>query len=971
MPSIIQLVLDAKNNASPALKQVAGDLQKLDKSIGTLNKLATLDLGLTGLQAALSTIQQIGQAVAETSQAGAGFERLAGSFENLAASQGTVGQSILSSIEAVTQGTLSQQTIMQQANNAMLLGVADTADEFSTLAKIAVDRGRAMGISMEYAFESIVKGVGRLSPLILDNLGIVLDADKTYGEYAKSIGKTADALTDAEKRAALLNRLKEEVSDFDSSSVNDNAAAWERLSAATDNAAAALGGFLNEATPLIDTLNGISSILDSFSGKISSDKGTILRGLQSDLDGATQLLEKYKAQLLDFERNGEPNILEQLLGADSIGSTKAQIEFYEKAIEALQQKIRLFNAESAGASKDRDDLGLYQKASALRALEAEYGEVSDTIVNWYAKALDISKDAARDSINSTIALKGSWEAAAPAIAAAGNAAIIAAQNLQRATALVNSTIGSIESAAMQAFVDSGFDTDVIDSYKAINAQVTAMEQSLEGMNDIDAKFYMRQVAEEGSAGFKAITEYANESAKAVGGVKEKTVQLTKEFQDLSSTVGGVVSDAYADIGGAKLEDYLPYQDQPGEDAKRIASVMVEGWDSEWVDYFKNKFPDLFSQYMGDAGGDIQKASALLLKDFQDGLRPELLDKDKIKDLAKRMFLADQETSKMVDEIAKELAKELNITIEEAQAAVGSAAGIKKKPPTKEEIDKLLGENNMTPKWKMDGAREKFVEAGKAAGLLDENGYLFVDVAIKMGASGAIEGDYKLQISSFVFEDKTTFISNLQKAAAINLLVTPWLPSTFATDFETNVASKLPKTLALQVLPAALELERWNNFITGIEGAVNNVDLTINPSMSTDTFEATFAPIRTALAEGFVTQETIDLMVFNLSTGLIMTILQNQDSFTPTAGLVGAFIVNKFNEMNVGMMMASSLATQLQQAQKTFETSAENSGKVWGDAFLKMVQANVPIELVRILSELVTPQVQQKTKDDKSRGESEK
>ena len=62
-------------------------------------------------------------------------------------------------------------------------------------------------------------------------------------------------------------------------------------------------------------------------------------------------------------------------------------------------------------------------------------EVSDTIVNWYAKALDISKDAAGDSINSTIALKGSWEAAAPAIAAAGNAAIIAAQNLQRATAL--------------------------------------------------------------------------------------------------------------------------------------------------------------------------------------------------------------------------------------------------------------------------------------------------------------------------------------------------------------------------------------------------------------------------------------------------------------------------------------------------------------------------------------------------------
>jgi hypothetical protein len=481
---------------------------------------------------------------------------------------------------------------------------------------------------------------------------------------------------------------------------------------------------------------------------------------------------------------------------------------------------------------------------------------------------------------------------------------------------------------------------------------------------------MRQVAEEGAAGFKAITEYANESGKSIGGVATKTKQLTKEFQDLQSTVGSIVSSAYSDIGGADLSEFLPYQDQPGEDAKRIASVMVEGWDSEWVDYFKNKFPDLFSQYMGEAGGDIQAASALLLKDFQDGLRPELLDKGKIKELAKRMFLADQETSKMVDEIAQELAKELNITIEEAQAAVGGAAGIKKKIPTKEEIDKILGENNMTPKWKMDGAREKFVEAGKAAGLLDENGYLFVDVAVKMGTSGAIEGDYKLQISSFTFEDKKTLIENLQKATAINLLFTPWLPSTFATDFENNVASKLPKTMALQVVPAALEIERWNNFITGLEGAVSQVDFTINPSMSTDDFESLFAPIRTALAEGFVTQETLDLMVFNLSAGLGMTILQNEDSFTPNGALVAAFMINKFNELNVGMMMANSLATQLQQAQKTFETSAENSGKVWGDAFLKMVQANVPIELVRILSELVTPQVQQKANAEKNRGESE-
>lgn len=973
MASIIQLILDAKNNASPALKQIASDLQHLDKAVGTLNKIATLDLGLTGLQAAFSTIQQITQAVADTSQAGAQYDRLAKSFGNLAAEHNVGGQAIVSAIDEVTQGTLSYQTIMQQANNAMLLGVADTADEFSTLAKIAVDRGRAMGISMEYAFESIVKGVGRLSPLILDNLGIVLDADKTYGEFAKTLGKAADDLTDAEKRMALLERLKQEVANFDSSQVLDAAGSWEKFTASIANATAETGNWINKNTQLPGILNAISDAIDDFSTNSSSSMAAQLKEIDGNIEEAVKKVHEFQKAKADFD--------EQWKNADDFGKfwlsvsndSSAALNTWEEKLDALVKKRTEILTGGAGSStwNMAPSMLLAPEISAAETLDAEYAKISDTLVNRYAKAAGLTNEKSRENIQIMIQQRGSYESAAQGIMNAVTALEAFKQKTIAVNNLISGTLSSIEGAALQAYVDSGFDSSVIDSYHAINEQVKGLESSLKGMNEIDAKFYMRQVAEEGSAGFKAITEYANESGKSVGGVATKTKQLTKEFQDLQSTVGSIVSSAYSDIGGADLSQFLPYQDQPGEDAKRIASVMVEGWDSEWVDYFKNKFPDLFSQYMGEAGGDIQAASAMLLKDFQDGLRPELLDKDKIKDLAKRMFLADQETSKMVDEIAQELAKELNITIEEAQAAVGGAAGIKKKIPTKEEIDKILGENNMTPKWKMDGAREKFVEAGKAAGLLDENGYLFVDVAIKMGASGAIEGDYKLQISSFVFEDKTTFISNLQKATAINLLVTPWLPSTFATDFETNVASKLPKTLALQVLPAALELERWNNFITGIEGAVNNVDLTINPSMSTDTFEATFAPIRTALAEGFVTQETIDLMVFNLSTGLIMTILQNQDSFTPTAGLVGAFIVNKFNEMNVGMMMASSLATQLQQAQKTFETSAENSGKVWGDAFLKMVQANVPIELVRILSELVTPQVQQKTKDDKSRGESEK
>ena len=972
MASIIQLIIDAKNNASPALRQIATDVQHLDKAVGTLNKLATLDLGLSGLQAALSTAQQIAQAVSETSQAGAGYERLSQSFSALASEHNTSGASILQAINEVTQGTLSNQTIMQQANNAMLLGVADSAEEFETLAKIAVDRGRAMGISMEYAFESIVKGVGRLSPLILDNLGIVLDADKTYADFAESIGKTADQLSDAEKRMALLERLKAEVSDFDSSSVIDAAASWERLSSSMSNATAAAGDWINKNTPLIETVDVLASRLTMLAGIFSSDVNTKSQGMAEQIREAREEISFYNEELERHQENlknqkARGDAFSQIFTNSAIENNKALLEELNKMLDEMIVK---HNALSSITFTGSDYTSIRPAAEALSDLSGEYEKITDVVVNDYAKAMGISDAAARQSIIAVINMKGSWESAVPALYAAADAAVRAAESIRYANSLISGTLSSVESAALQAYVDSGFNPAVIDSYKVVNAEITAMEQTLANMDSIDAKFYMKQVGEESAATFKGISELANESTKAVGGVGGATKSLTKEFQDLRSVVDGIVSSSLQDIGGADLSKYLPYQDQPGEDARRIASVMVEGWDSEWAEYFKNKFPELFTKYMGDAGGDIQKASALLLKDFQDGLRPELLDKDKIKELAKRMFLADKETSKMVDEIAQELAKELNITIEEARAAVGGAAGIKKKVPSKEEVEKLLGDGSMVPKWKMDGAREKFVEAGKAAGLLDENGYLYVDVLVKPGVDGVIEGDYKLQISSFVFADKTALIDNLQKAIAINLLVTPWLPSTFATDFETNVASKLPKTLALQVLPAALDLERWNKFLTFIEGSVNNVDLTINPTISTTTFESTFAPIRTALAEGFVTQESIDLMVFNLSAGLGLGILQNQDAFTPNGALVAAFMINKFNEMNVGLMMANSLATQLQQAQKTFEAGAANSGKAWGDAFLKVVQANVPMELVRILSELITPQVEQQNSNNRQRGESE-
>lgn len=970
MADIIQLIIQAKNEASASLRQVNADLRNLDKSVGTLNKIATLDLGLTGLQAALGTIQAIGQAVSEASQAGANLTRLDQGFDKLASNMGTNSDAIMQAIDSVTQGTLSQKTIMQQANNAMLLGVADTADEFSTLAKIALDRGRAMGISMEYAFESIVKGVGRLSPLILDNLGIVLDADKTYAQYAKTIGKVADDLTDAEKRAALISRLKEEVSDFDSSAVNDAGAAWERLAASTENATAAFGQWINTNTPLIAGLEGLAESLDILSSKFSDDAVVKLKAIGIEMKN----LEEYAAQYTKDYKDS-PFVTAMLFGGDKQAAFESGLKYTKSRLKELQQERDKIIGEMNQNSKELSFGQPKVNASIVNDLEKEYQQGA-VAVEWYAKAMKISRAEAEQQIRAMIDLKGSWAAAAPAIAEAGNAAVIAAQKLAHANSVLSSTLSSIQGAALQAYVDTGFNPAIIESYRAVDAQVNALLPQMTQMDEVSATFFGRMVQEQAAAPFAAISEQARESEKAIGGAASKTKSLTAEFQNLSGIVGGIFSDAFSDIGGADLDKFLPYSDKPGEAARRIASVMVEGYDSEWAGYFQSEFPNLFTQYMAASGGDIQQAAAMLLKDYQDGLRPELIDKNKVKELAIRMFKADAETKKMVDELARELASELGISIEEAQSyASGAAGGGKKKTPmTPEEIKKLQETiANFTPKWDFGTAKVDFLAAGKKAGVLDESGNLLVNVKVAFGESPDLSSlaTTNITISNFVFSDRTKFLSDLQEAAKISMkLMGVEFSETFDASYKQNVTDKLSPTVT--IVPGAVDSERWYNYFVGIQEWINTnyllyIDLVAK--VSSENMAETLKPVKDEFMANFFDQDSINTLALNF-TGMLGVGLLGEESVGSlkfSGQIVSTFMKAGFEASNLGESIASTLATQLTNAQKSFEASATNSGKVWGGAFLKIVQQNVPVELVNILTDLVAPEVQKKLQEGKERG----
>lgn len=944
MADIIQLILTAKNDASKTITQVEKDITRLQKSgsnISNVDKaLGALGTGLA-IGAFSATVGMIVDGTAQLSQAGANVDRLRYSFEALAAQNGISGAQITSAIESVTQGTLSQQQIMEQANAAMLLGVADTADEFSTLAKIAVDRGRAMGISMEAAFESIVKGVGRMSPLILDNLGIVIDADTTYATYAKTIGKTADALTDLEKRQALLARLKIEVADFDPNVVNDAASAWEKLAAAQANAAAAAGSWINTNAGSIGVLTAITQALDISAGQMSSDPVVKLKGLTAELKQLTDAAKDTNSirELYDLiykstgTKEGPGMDLLNALGGGIEGNTLEAI----KEVRAEINGIRDVMNEDWKTANMGKILPSPEKAAELAAeLQAAADELAtiEDYTKQVASQMGEGKEEAAGLVRATIDTAGSLQNAIPALNALVDGFRQAKEEAAAMVSAINGATSGFSSAVMGAFEDSGFNMDVIEAAKASRI---AFDQALVSIEDAGYSLYDTEAAAmmaeaQFSESFLAISAAVDESTKSIGGAANKTVQLTKEFQNLQGIVEGLLSTATQDIGGLDLESILPREDAVAENARRLAAIASEGLINQpWLEEFKAEAPGTWADLMLKVarGTDVKTAAAQLLQDFQNGLKPELIDKGKLKEIAKRMFQVDQSTKAMVDEIATELANEMGISIEDAKALVGSAAGVKK-VLTEEEKQKIVDEKLAGLEAKVGvkfGTRESIIKGGIDSGVLNADGNFVIFSTIQ-----ALPGLTTGQKPKVEGEAGATDVSG------------------FTVDTSSITAVEIPTKLKMDSVVFDTQITDFNgtNTITASVTLPFAIDNTQIAGSAMNSFAV--------WANAFAMQENLDTFGTAFGSAVLAMFSEKSADYILAGVTISNGVLSGFSSTSVGSSIASEISKQLMDAAAKIEQSGQATGKTWGKGFLDVVGSNIPIDLLNILTDLITPEV---------------
>jgi phage-related protein len=201
----LEIVILAKDQASKALGSVSGALGDFGSKAG---KIAAV-----GLAGAAAGITAVGVASIALARDAAPLQGVQDAFNGIAEAAGVGGDEMLAALQKGSEGMITNRDLMMSFNKASQLVGEDFAkklpDAMGFLGKVAQATGEDMGFMMD----SLVTGVGRLSPMILDNLGIQVTLADATAAAAEQFGVEASELSKAQIQAGMMDVVLEKLAD--------------------------------------------------------------------------------------------------------------------------------------------------------------------------------------------------------------------------------------------------------------------------------------------------------------------------------------------------------------------------------------------------------------------------------------------------------------------------------------------------------------------------------------------------------------------------------------------------------------------------------------------------------------------------------------------------------------------------------------------------------------------------------------
>ena len=381
MASNVQVIIQAVDKASKEIGKVSTALNDIDKSSGK---------GAAGFDAAMSKVMLTAGAVAgsaaamgaalksafEIGQQGAAVNQTADSFDLLLKTVGGAPD-LLDQLRRASRGTVDDMTLMS-ATATLLAGtsdelskaLADASPQILELAKAANKLNPQLG-DTAFLYNSLMTGIKRGSPMLIDNTGITLKLGEANEKMAKSLGKTTEELTSEEQKLAILNATLE----------------------AGDNMLRQVGGNVDSLT---DSYSQLGAALKNTGDKL---KGIAAPAITEQVDGLNGSLDVFATNLEELARGD--SIFEILArNQERYAELETKLE-NNKWIKGWQSDAREAGVAARYAAEDTDVLTeaieeiketTEEAAEAQKLLKNQFDTLREIIKGDFGKAINDYKD---------------------------------------------------------------------------------------------------------------------------------------------------------------------------------------------------------------------------------------------------------------------------------------------------------------------------------------------------------------------------------------------------------------------------------------------------------------------------------------------------------------------------------------------------------------------------------------------------
>jgi hypothetical protein len=180
-------------------------------------------------------------------------------LDQLGAASGTALGNLSKQLANTTGGAISLREAMEATAKASSSGMS--SENIMRMGQAALKASQALGVNMSDAVSRISRGITKLEPELLDELGIFVRVDDVVKKYADSTGKAASAVTDFEKRQAFANAVLDQAEKkFGAIDLDTNP--YTKLAATISNLAQDTLELVNKGlTPLVSLLSSSPTAL--------------------------------------------------------------------------------------------------------------------------------------------------------------------------------------------------------------------------------------------------------------------------------------------------------------------------------------------------------------------------------------------------------------------------------------------------------------------------------------------------------------------------------------------------------------------------------------------------------------------------------------------------------------------------------------------------------------------------------------